>query len=323
MASRGTTGVANEPAVAAAASGDASALKPPRRRRLKKETLAGYLFIAPGVIHSLLFIVFVLFVSAFLSLTRWDLVSPPEFIGIQNYIDLFSDDLFFITVKNTVIFVLMFIPLTITLSLSVALAANTKLKGLAFFRTAYFFPYVASMVAVAIVFRWLFSSDYGLINGFLGWFGIDPVNWLNSCSTALPSIAFVSVWKGLGWNMTLFLAGLQSIPSHLYEAAALDGAGRWRQFRDITWPLLTPTTFFVLVTSVLGSFQVFDTAYLMTQGGPERCTYTYLYYLYQQGFRFFNMGYAAAMAWLLFAVLIAITFIQFKFLNKRVNYELG
>lgn len=316
----GTARVSNEPAVAAQA---ATRGKPPRRRFLTRETLAGYLFIAPGVIHSAIFIVFVLFVSLFLSLTRWDLLSPPEFIGIGNYVKLFTDDLFFITLKNTVIFVVMFIPLTITLSLSLAMAANTQLKGLRFFRTAYFFPYVASMVAVAIVFRWLYNPDFGLINSFLGWFGVDPVNWLGNCSTALPAITLVSVWKGLGWNMTLFLAGLQGIPSHLYEAAALDGAGRWRQFRDITWPLLTPTTFFVLVTSVLGSFQVFDTAYLMTQGGPERCTTTYMYYVYTTGFRFFNMGYAAAMAWFLFAILVVVTIIQFKFLNKRVNYELG
>ena len=320
----GSTRAANKPAVAAsAAAGVASKQRPPPRNWLGKESLAGYLFIAPGLIHSLVFIVFVLFVSAFVSMTRWDLVSPPEFIGFQNYVDLFSDDLFFISLKNTATFVVMFIPLTIGLSLSLALAANTKLRGLAFFRTAYFFPYVASMVAVAIVFRWLFHPDVGLINAFLGWFGISPYNWLGSCSTALPAITLVSVWKGLGWNMTLFLAGLQAIPGHLYEAAALDGARRWRQFRDITWPLLTPTTFFVLVTSVLGSFQVFDTAYLMTQGGPERCTTVYMLYLYQQGFRFFNMGYAAAMAWFLFAILIVVTIIQFRFLNKRVNYELG
>ena len=147
--------------------------------------------------------------------------------------------------------------------------------------------------------------------------------WLDTCSTALPAITLVSVWKGLGWNMTLFLAGLQSIPNHLYEAAQLDGAGKWRQFKDITWPLLSPTTFFVAVTSMLGSFQVFDTAYLMTQGGPGTCTYTYMYYVYQQAFRFFNMGFAAAMAWVLFLILAIVTFIQFKLLNKRVHYELG
>lgn len=296
----------------------------PRGRFLRRESLAAYFFVAPALIHSLVFIVGVVIVSAVVSTTRWDLITPPSFIGLDNYVHMFQDDLFWTSITNTVIFAAVSVPTSIGLSLALALAANTKLRGMTFFRTAYFFPYIASMVSVAIVFRWLFSSaDYGLINAFLGLFGIKPVNWLGQCSTALPTVALVSVWKGLGWNMTLFLAGLQGIPAHLYEAAELDGAGPWQRFRDVTWPLLSPTTFFVSITAMLGFFQTFDSVYLMTGGGPSNCTLLYLNYTVRQGFNFFHMGYAAAMSWFLFAVLAIATFIQFKVLNKRVHYELG
>jgi multiple sugar transport system permease protein len=297
--------------------------KAPKPRRNWRETLAGAIFIAPGLLHSAVFIVAVVGVSAYISLTKWDLISPPDFIGFQNYQRLVQDDVFWITLKNTLIYVLMSVPTSIGLALVLALAANTKLKGVTFFRTAYFFPYIATMISVAIVFRWLYNSDYGLLNSFLGLFGINPVDWLGQCNTAMPAVALMSVWKGLGWNMTLFLAGLQGIPSHLYEAAAIDGAGRWRLFRDITWPLLSPTTFFVAITSTLGAFAVFDAPFILTGGGPERCTTFYMLYTYRQGFEFFNMGYAAALAWVLFGILVVATVIQFKILNKRVHYELG
>jgi multiple sugar transport system permease protein len=297
--------------------------KGPKPKRDLREIVAGYLFIAPGLIHSAVFIVGMIFISGYLALTRWDLLTPPEFIGIDNFQRLIRDEVFWLTLKNTLIYVALSVPTGIALSLALALAANTKLRGVTFFRTAYFFPYVATLVSVAIIFRWLYNPDYGLLNAFLGIFGIDPVDWLGNCSTALPAVAMLSIWKGLGWNMTLFLAGLQGIPSHLYEAAAIDGAGRWHQFRDITWPLLSPTTFFVAVTSVLGSFSVFDSAYILTGGGPERCTTFYMIYTWRQGFEFFNMGYAAALAWVLFAILVVITVAQFKVLSKRVHYELG
>jgi multiple sugar transport system permease protein len=318
-----TTGIAGKRAAAATAA-TAAPLKP-RRRWRRPETLAGYLFIAPALLHSLVFILGVVLVSAVVSTWQWDLITSPEFIGVDNFVRLFGDDIWRRALQNTAIFVVLSVPLSIGLSLAVALAANAKLRGMTFFRTAYFFPYVASMVSVAIVFRWLYNEDYGLINAFLGLFGINPVDWLGSCNTALPAVAFVSVWKGLGFNMTLFLAGLQAIPAHLYEAAALDGAGRWQQFRDITWPLLSPTTFFVSITSMLGFFQTFDSVFLLTggSGGPERCTLLYINYLQQQGWQFFRMGYAAAMSWTLFAILLVITFVQFKVLNKRVSYELG
>jgi multiple sugar transport system permease protein len=295
----------------------------PKAKRNLREIVAGYIFIAPGLIHSAVFIVGMIIISGYLALTQWDLLTPPKFIGFENFQRLIHDEVFWLTLKNTLIYVILSVPTGIVLSLALALAANTKLRGVTFFRTAYFFPYVATLVSVAIIFRWLYNADYGLLNGFLGIFGVHPVDWLGNCTTALPAVAMLSIWKGLGWNMTLFLAGLQGIPSHLYEAAAIDGAGRWRQFRDITWPLLSPTTFFVAVTSVLGAFSVFDSAYILTGGGPERCTTFYMIYTWRQGFEFFNMGYAAALAWVLFAILVIITLVQFKVLSKRVHYELG
>ncbi len=311
--------------VAPTTAGAEVAAPTPRRRPLfTRESVAGYLFIAPALLHSLVFIVGVVVVSAILSTTSWDLITPPRFVAFDNYLRMVNDALFWKSLVNTAIFAAISVPASIGLSLALALAANTKLRGMTFFRTAYFFPYIASMVSVAIVFRWLFSSaDYGLINSFLGLFGLKPVDWLGECSTALPTVALVSVWKGLGWNMTLFLAGLQGIPPHLYEAAQLDGAGRWQQFRDVTWPLLSPTTFFVSVTAMLGFFQTFDSVYLMTNGGPNNCTLLYLNHVVRQAFSFFHMGYAAALSWTLFAILAIITFIQVKVINKRVHYELG
>ena len=301
----------------------ALAPKPPKSKTNWREIGAAWVFIGPGLAHSIVFIIGMVVVSALVSTWRWDLVSSPEFIGLGNYQRIVADEMFWLTLKNTALFVLMSVPTGLALSLGLALAANTKLRGLTFFRTAYFFPYIASMISVAIVFRWLYNSDYGLLNSFLGFFGINPIDWLGRCSTAMPAVALLAVWKGLGWNMTLFLAGLQAIPAHLYEAAQMDGAGRWRQFRDITWPLLSPTTFFVGVTSILGSFAVFDAAYVLSGGGVTRCMTFYMVYTYQQGFQNFDMGYAAALAWVLFAILGLITFIQFRVLSKRVHYELG
>jgi multiple sugar transport system permease protein len=301
----------------------ATVSKPPRKRYRKSEVRAGFWFLFPSAIHFLTFEFGMVILSAYMSLTQWDLFTPPDFIGIKNYVELLDDRLFWISLRNTVYWVVLVFPASIALPLALALAVNTKIRGITIFRTAYFLPVVASMVAVAVIFRWLYNPDFGLLNWFLGLVGIDPVDWLQNRATVMPALAAMSVWKGLGWNMTLFLAGLQAIPFHLYEAARIDGARKWSQFWHITWPLLSPTTFFVSVMTVIGSFQVFDAIYLMTGGGPGRTTTVYGYYLWVQGFREFHMGYAAAMAWFLFAVIAVLTYAQFRFLNRRVNYELG
>jgi multiple sugar transport system permease protein len=288
-----------------------------------RDTVAGYLFITPSLVHLLVFVIGLMFASAVISLYRWDLLTPAEFVGLRNYYDLVRDPQMWNAMRNTIYFCLLTIPTGIALSLALAIAVNTKLRGMVFFRSAYFLPFIVSMVAVAVIWRWLYNFDFGLLNWLIGLVGFEKVDWLGNPATAMPAVAIMFVWKSLGWNMTLFLAGLQGIPAHLYEAAALDGANRWQQFRYITWPLLSPTTFFVTVTTLIGNFQVFDAIYLMTRGGPGKSTEVYNYYLYNQAFVFFNMGYAAAMAWVLCLILGVLIYVQFRVLGRRVQYELG
>ena len=300
-----------------------------RRRGLSsaktREALAGYLFILPALLHFLVFTVYLLVMALVISTWVWDLLTPHTFRGLYNYKTLLFDDPIFRTAfKNSLVYALLTIVPGMVLGLLCALAVNQKLKGIGLFRAAYFLPVVVPTVAVAIVFRWLYSSDAGLINEILGFFGVAGQDWLNKGSTALPAIAAMSIWQNLGWTMTFYLVGLQSIPRQLYEVAELDGAGRWRQFRHVTWPLLTPITFFLLVTSSIDNLQgPFDQVYLMTQGGPGYDTYTNSFYLYKQAFTYFHYGYAAAYGWVIFAVIAVATFLQFKFLGKRINYDFG
>jgi multiple sugar transport system permease protein len=296
-----------------------------RSKKNRREAFTGYLFIAPSLLHFLVFTVYLLGVSLVISTWVWDLLTPHHFRGLYNYKTLLFDDPVFRTAfKNTLLYALMTIPTGMALGLVFALAVNQKLKGVAFFRAAYFLPVVVPVVAVAIVFRWLYNPDAGLINEFLGLFGVAHHDWLNGAHTALPAIAGMAVWQNLGWNMTFYLVGLQAIPRQLYEVAELDGAGRWRRFWSVTWPLLTPITFFVLVTSTIDNLQgAFDQVYLMTQGGPGYSTYTNSYYLYKQAFQYFHYGYASAYGWVIFVVIALATFLQFKFLAKRINYDFG
>lgn len=313
---------------AAAASAEAASSKvaKPSRRRIrwnKRETLVGYLFVAPSLLHFLVFTVYLMVSSLVISTWVWDLLTPHHERGLYNYRTLlFHDPLFRTAFKNTLLFSLYTIPTGMMLGLLLAMAVNTKLRGIGFFRAAYFLPVVVPVVATAIMFRWLYSPDFGLVNWGLEQIGLSGRNWLGDPQTALPAIAAMAVWSSLGWTMTFFLVGLQAIPRQLYEAAKVDGAGRWMCFRHITWPMLTPMTFFILVTQTIGSLQgAFDQVYLMTQGGPGYSTYTNSFYLYSQAFRYFHYGYAAAYAWVIFAVIALATFIQFRFLARRIHYE--
>ncbi len=293
------------------------------RRRLSRESLAGYLFLAPSLVHFLIFTVYLMLSSLVISTWTWDLLTPHRQRGFYNYSTLlFHDPIFWTAFRNTIVLALLTIAPGMILGLALALVVNVKLRGVSIFRAAYFLPVVVPVVATAIIFRWLYNPDFGLINWFFGLFGVAKHDWLGSSSTALPSLAAMSVWQSLGWNMTFFLVGLQSIPEQLYEAAKLDGAGPWMRFKRITWPLLTPMTFFILVTSTIANLQGgFDNVYLMTQGGPGYSTYTNSFYLYSQAFRYFHYGYAAAYAWVLFIVIGVATFLQFRCLSKRINYD--
>lgn len=207
------------------------------------------------------------------------------------------------------------------ISLILALAVKQTIRLGTVYRSFFFLPVVTSTIAVAMIWKSIFNTDFGLLNWMLDWFGIAPIGWLSDSRWAMLSVGIVSIWKTMGYNMVILLAGLHAIPSHLYEAAEIDGANAWRRFLNVTLPMLSPSLFFVLVMSVIGSFQVFDQVYVLTNGGPANATLVFNYYLYQKAFEFFQMGYASAMAYMLFAMIFAITVLQMKFLNKRVQYD--
>ncbi|HOJ88968.1 MAG TPA: sugar ABC transporter permease [Pseudothermotoga sp.] len=288
-----------------------------------KETAAAWFFLLPGFIGFCIFVFGAVVISLGLSFLEWDMLTQPKFVGLQNYLRLITQDkTFHLVLKNTVIFVLGTVPARLFLGLIFALALVRNIPARAFFRAAIFLPVIIPTVAAAMVFRWIFNADFGLLNEFLYNVGISNLpRWLSQPKWALMAIIILSVWKDVGFSTVLFMAGLQGIPSSLYEAAWLDGANRWKSFVHITLPLLSPTTFFVIVINVISSFQIFDQAYVLTGGGPGNATNTIVYYIYNNAFQWFRMGYASAVAWLLFAIIFIATFIQFRYQKKWVYYE--
>jgi multiple sugar transport system permease protein len=262
-------------------------------------------------------------VSAFLiSFTQWDLFNPPRWTFLSNYLTLWNDPIFRQVLGNTGYYVLVAVPLQMALGLLCALGLNRGIPGQAFFRVVYFLPVVTSTVAAGLVWAWLFNSNFGLINMGLSALGItDLPRWLVSSRWAMPAVIAVSVWQSLGYAMVLFLAGLQNIRADVYEAAAIDGATGFKRFWYITLPLLSPMTFFVLIISIIGSFQVFELVYVMTKAGPSNATNTLVYYIYQNGFMFYQMGYASAAAMVLFLIVLVATLIQYRLQNRWVHYE--
>jgi len=296
----------------------------PQRMSLgRRETVAGYLFLLPNLIGFVIFTALAVIASAAISLTSWDLLSDPEFVGLQNYIDLLTNDPLFRTVMwNTFYFTIVSVPASTVLALGLALMFNTGLRAIPLFRTMYFLPVITATIVVALIWRWFFNPDFGILNYVLYELGIDnPPNWLSTKTWAMPSVIILSVWKQVGYNMVIFLAGLQAIPTTLYEAASIDGAGRWQRFRNITLPLLTPTTFFVLVISIIGSLQVFDAVLVLTGGGPANATRTIVFHIWEEAFVFLEMGYAAAVAWILFIMVFLVTALQWKLQKRWVHYE--
>ena len=307
-----------------------------------KEVFSAYPFIAPTILELIIFIVIPISFSFYLSFHRWNLSGQISFIGFGNYKNLISDREFWSAMVNTFYYTMSTVPVTMVISLIFALALNAKIKGLAIYRASYFMPVITSVVAGAFIWSWIFQSHNGALNHILSWVGIKPLKWLNEPkgiielvlghygikpirflrgpSLSLVAIIIMSIWKNLGYSMVIYLAGLKNIPAHLYEAADIDGAGRWAKFRHITFPGLGPATYFILVMSTITSFQAFGQVAVMTKGGPLDRTTVIVYYIYQEAFKFFEMGYASATAYILFGVILLLTIFQTRYLGQRIHY---
>jgi multiple sugar transport system permease protein len=278
----------------------------------------GYLFLAPAMLMLVVFFFAPILASLLLSLTDFDIYALADagnarWVGLSNYRDVLSEPLFRKSLVNTLYFVCVGGPLTVVVSLSAALLVNSKLTRLrGVWRTIFFAPVVTTLVAVAVVWRYLYHTRYGTLNHALGWLGIGPIDWLGDSRWAMLAIILLAVWKNFGYNMVIFVAGLQSIPDELYEAARIDGAGAWQMFWRIKLPLLAPTFFFVGVTTMIGYFQLFSEPYVMTEGGPLESTFSIVLFMYVEGFRFWRIGYASAIAFILFVIILAATAIQVR-----------
>ena len=289
--------------------------------RARREAIEGYVSISPWLIGFLVFTVGPLIASVYYSLTQWTITRPPEWIGAENYVRMFTrDPLFWQALKVTVLYVLLSLPLKLVAGLGLSLLLNMKLHGMNFFRTVFYIPAVISGVAVALMWMWLLQPDTGVINTLLSMVGIQGPGWFWDPNWALPSVALMGIWS-VGGSAIIYLAGLQNIPPHLYEAGMLDGANSWKRFWRITLPLLTPTIFFLLVIELIDAFKIFTQAFVITKGGPLKATYFYLYYFYEEAFQNFNMGYASALAIVLMVVIMAATLLV-NYTSKRwVFYE--
>jgi multiple sugar transport system permease protein len=287
----------------------------------RAEALWGYLLISPLVIGLAIFFYLALGKSFFISLTDWDLLSEPVNVGFDNYRQLFANEEFGQALRNTAQFSLLNVPLGLLVSLLLALALNAKIRFRNIYRLIFFLPVMTMPIAISIVWQWLYNPDFGPINQLLRVFGVEKIKWLSDPNTAMLSLVIMSVWMGAGYGMIIILAGLQNIPREFYEAAQVDGATGLTSFRYVTLPLLTPTLFFVMVTSIISSLQVFDIVYGLSQGRAGPYTRTIVYSIYEDGFRNFQMGNATATAWVLFVIILIITMIQFRVQRWWVHYE--
>jgi multiple sugar transport system permease protein len=292
----------------------------------------GYLFLTPNLTGFLVFTLIPVVAAFALSLFEWNLFQPPRFVGLRNFIDLLgfsrdeagwylNDPRFWKFLGNT-LFLMLNIPICMAASLFLAIVLNQKIRGRVLFRTVFYLPTICSGIGIMLLWMWIYNPEFGLANQLLKLVGIKGPLWLKSYHLAKPSLMLMGLWGGMGGtSMILYLAGLQGVPPQLYEAAEIDGASAWQRFRHITFPMLSPTTFFIFITGVIGGFQGgFQAAYVMTGGGPDGATTTISYYIYNHAFRWFNMGYAAAIAVILFGLVFVVTLVNWKFGGKKVNY---
>ncbi|NMP08862.1 carbohydrate ABC transporter permease [Paenibacillus polymyxa] len=285
----------------------------------KHQALWGYLFIGPQFLGLLCFSLLPLLYAFYLSFVNWDGFGVPLFVGLDNFKGQLSDPDFWKALINTVYYMVLVIPVGIVLALLVAIVLN-KVKGREIYRLFFYMPVVTSSVSVGVIWMWILNGEFGILNHLLRAIGIAGPMWLTDTHWVIPSIALLSIWLGLGYNMVIFLAGLQGISKSYYEAAEIDGASKFQQLRYITLPLLSPTTFFVTIMMVISSFQVFDQAFVMTNGGPAKASYTLVYHIYDQAFIDFTMGESAAAAMILFVIILIFTLLQFKMQKRWVHY---
>jgi len=299
---------------------------PGRRRRwgrgyMFERRLAALLFVLPSLLFLAIFVVYPIIDAFYLSLHRYDLLTPPIWDGLGRYRLLFDDDRFVKALGNTLLFAVMTVPLGTALSLLLAVLINQPLRAIYIFRTAYYLPVVTSFVAVSFIWLWIYEPQFGLLNQLLENMGLPTLSWLRDPKTSMLSIAILSIWKNAGYNMIIFLAGLQGVPDYLYEAAEIDGAGPVQRFWHITVPMLSPTTFFVFVVYFIGALQMFTQSWILTQGGPLDSTLTVVYLIYQNGFEFLKMGSAAAMSVILFIIIAIVTYINTRIVRYDTHFN--
>lgn len=282
------------------------------------QSYAGWIFIAPALIGTVIFIIIPVICSFGLSFAKWDLINPIEWVGVLNYKEIFNEALFYKILLNTIIFAISTSVLGVIIPLILANILNSKIRGSEFFKTAYFLPFITPMIVIGIIWEWIFDPNIGLIANF---FNVH-LNWLYDTSLAMPALILVSVWKLIGYNMVIFLAALSGVSNSLFEAAKIDGASNFQTFKNVTVPVLAPTIFFVIIITAVSSFQVFDLIYLVTQGGPLDSTNVLVYAIYKNAFEYFNIGKASAIAYVLFAIILTLTLIQWSLRKKLVYNEI-
>jgi multiple sugar transport system permease protein len=290
-------------------------------RPMKGEKIWIWIFLAPTLFGLLFGTLGPVLGAIGISFTDWDVITPPIFAGLDNYRKLVDDPTFSKALVNTLYYVGVMVPVSTVLSLFFAFLLNQKLRGVTWYRTAYFLPVVSSTVAVALVWSWIYAKDFGLLNFMLRQIGAEPVAWLSSTTWAMPAVIIMAVWGNLGAGIIIFLAGLQAIPESYYEAAAIDGANSTNKFFRITIPLITPSLFFYFIITMISAFQAFESIYVMTRGGPVNSTTTMVYYIYRNGFRNFKMGYASSQAIVLFVVIMVLTLIYWRLQDRWVMYD--
>jgi multiple sugar transport system permease protein len=287
------------------------------RAWLRPGSLSPFLYLAPFLLFFIVFQIYPIFQGLYVSLTKWDLATAPRFIGLANYAGLLRDSLFWTALRNTSLFVALNAPLAVVVPLGLAMLVNDPIHGRAIYRSAFSTPLMISVASVGVLWQWFYNPAFGLINYYLGLVGLPGQNWLSQTGWAMIAVVVTTVWWTSGFNMILFLAGLQDIPDHLYDAAKIDGAGSWALFRYVTLPGLRATLLFVGVTTIIGSFRVFGQVFVMTNGGPFDSTRTIVQHIYETGFRYFKMGSASSVAWVLFCIVLIFTFVQFRLLKEQ------